>query len=177
MRSDQSGVTAARAVAAGAVALLAAAPASAAGGGLELVPDLHIYPILLLLFAALVVPLDRLLFRPLFRVLEQREEKIGGARRRAERLSREADQVVERYRAQVSETRERSERERKEQIASVLVETASRAASTRAEGEARVERARAEVNASLAQARAALRASTEQLARDAAERVLGRRLS
>lgn len=169
--------TALRVVAAPILVLALAAPAAAAEGGLSLVPDLVIFPVLLTLFVVLIFPLDRLLFRPLFRVLEQREERIAGARARAERLVREADEVIGRYRAQVREVREEAERERKQQVGEATASSSETTAAARREAESQVDRARREVTAALEDARSGLRASAEQIARDAAERVLGRALS
>lgn len=156
---------------------LTATPASAAGGGLELVPHVPTLVFLIALFVVLILPLDRLLFQPLFRVLEQREEKIDGAKRRADRLARDADEVLARYQAQIREAREDAERERKAEVAGALGEQAATTASAREQAEAEVERARREVGEALESARSGLRQGIDQLARDAAERILGRALS
>jgi F-type H+-transporting ATPase subunit b len=174
--STRAGAEVLRAAALIALGVASAGPASAAGG-IELVPDPDVFVPLLILFIALVFPLDRLLFRPLFRVLEQRDEKIQGARRRADRLAREADEVVERYQAQVRDARVDAERDRKEQVDRALGESTSITGGARAEAETEIERARSEVGAALTEARGGLRAGAEQLGRAAAEQVLGRTLS
>ena len=45
----------------------------------------------MVLFAALIVPVNRLLFQPIFRVLDERDASIAGTRARAERLEHEAN--------------------------------------------------------------------------------------
>lgn len=160
-----------------AVALLAPGRAAAAEGGIDLVPDPLITLILVLGFALLVVPLDRLLFRPLFRVLDERAERIEGARGRASELQAEADAVLSRYEHEVAATREQAARERRERMAKARAEELEATGKARSEAEERLERARAEVGHALEQARGDLRSQAQELAREAAHRILGRPVS
>lgn len=168
---------------AGAAGLLAgslpllASPAHASGGELVLLPDPITIGVLIVVFALLIGPVNALLFKPVFRVLDRREDKIGGARRRAERLERHADGVLADYEGAVRGAREEAELERRAQIDEARSEHASLTAAAREEAERELERARAELGRSLADARAALRSQGQELARAAAERVLGRALS
>jgi F-type H+-transporting ATPase subunit b len=161
-----------------AASLLAlAAPAHASGGELVLIPDPTTIVILVIVFALLIFPVNALLFKPVFRVLDRREDKIGGARRRAEHLEREADEVLSEYEGSVRAAREQAELERRERIDEARSEHTSVTGSARDEAEREIERARAELGRSLVDARAALRSQAEDLAQTAAERVLGRSLS
>ena len=78
-----------------AFAALVAAPAQAADG-LVLVPEATLLVVLLVAFTLLVFPVNALVFKPLFRVLALREERIAGARRRALELERDAADVLAR---------------------------------------------------------------------------------
>lgn len=148
--------------------------AFAAGGSLEIFPKIELLIPLLVLFAVLVIPVNRLVFKPLFRVLDERAERIEGARARAARLEREADQIVEQYEATVRATREDAERARREELDGARRDTHDTTGAARAEAEGEVEAARRALRESLETARTALRAQSRELAREAASRVLGR---
>jgi F-type H+-transporting ATPase subunit b len=108
-------------------------------------------PLLIVVFLLLIFPVNHLIFRPIFRVLEARKDRIEGNRTRAAALSQQAEEVVARYERSLREVREDAERE--------------------------MAGAREEVTAALEQARAGLRAQAEELANEAAGRILGRPIS
>jgi F-type H+-transporting ATPase subunit b len=157
--------------------LALAAPAHASGGELVLIPDPVTVGILLVVFALLIAPVNALLFKPVFRVIDDREDKIGGARRRAAHVVREGDAVLSEYEGALRAAREQVELDRRGRIDEARSEHASLTGSARAEAERELERARAELQVSLVAARAMLRSQAEELAGTAAERVLGRSLS
>jgi len=158
-------------------ALSVATEAVASEGGLVLTPDPTTLVLLVVVFGLLVYPVNQLIFRPIFRVLDERDSKIAGTRRDAERLAREADQVLARYQDSVRDVRADAERERKGALERARADGAARTGAARGDAEREVGRARAEVAAALEEARATLRAESSQLARDVASRVLGRTLS
>ena len=160
-----------------AVLLLAAGTASASEGGIVLWPDLRLLPVMMGLFALLLVPVNALLFRPLLRALDLRIERTLGTRARAEKLAASADEILARYEQAVGDVRVEAEQARRAELASARSETSVRTAQARAEAEQEIERARREVAGALAGARARLRAEVEPLGREAASRVLGRVVS
>jgi F-type H+-transporting ATPase subunit b len=154
----------------------AAGEAAAAEGGIQLFPG-WLALVLLAVFIPLIPLLNALLFRPIFAVLDAREEKIEGTRQRAARISAEAEQILARYERSVREVREDAEQERKRRTQEARQEAARASEAARAEAEGEIERARRAVSAELTRARAELRAQASEIARAAAERVLGRSLS
>ena len=80
------------------------------------------------------------------------------------------------YEHAVREVREEAERDRKQRAASARDENASVTAAARAEVEVELQRATSELEATLVQSREGLRAEAENLASEAAARVLGRTL-
>jgi F-type H+-transporting ATPase subunit b len=173
-RKTRARARAAASAAIGSIVLLTASHAFAAGGSLEIFPQIDLLIPLLVLFAALVIPVNRLVFKPLFRVLDERAERIEGARARAARLQQEADEIVEQYEAALRATREDSERARREQLDGARRDTLDTTGAARAEAEGEVEAARRALRESLETARTTLRAQSRELAREAASRVLGR---
>ena len=153
------------------------AQSAQAAEGLTLAPDPRTLIILVVVFLVLIAPVNLLLFRPVFRVLEARREQIEGATKRAERLSEEADAAVTRYERAVREVRESAERERRQRLEEARREQVSTVAAARAEAERQIEGARSQVATALEEARGALRAQAEDLAREVAQRMLGRPLS
>lgn len=157
--------------------LLAARPAFASGGGIEIVPDPFHLGMLVLAFALLIIPVDRLLLKPLLRVLDERDQRIAGSRERAQKIEAEADETLGRYRDSIREARESANAERRHLTDEGRAREQETTGAARGEAEQEVMRARGEIETALGEARANLRSAAEQLARDAAERVLGRSLS
>ncbi len=160
-----------------AVLLLTTGTASAAEGGIVLWPDPLMLVVMIALFAALIVPVNALLFRPLLRALDLRVDRTTGTRERAEKLAASADEILAKYEQAVNDVRIEAEQARRAELASARSETAARTAEARAGAEREIERARHDVSAALAEARTKLRAEAEPLAREAASRVLGRVVS
>jgi F-type H+-transporting ATPase subunit b len=158
-----------------ALALGVSAQAQAAGG-LELMPDPPLLLALIVLFAVLVFPVNQLVFKPIFRVLDEREEQIDGTRTRAAQLEQETDDVLSRYESQVAAVREEAEQGRRSLLESARGDATGTTGGARAEAEREIERAREEIAEALESARGGLRAESQELARQAAASVLGRPL-
>ena len=156
---------------------LCAGTAAASEGGLVLLPDwFGKLPMLVVLFALLMVPVNTLLFKPIFQVLDAREEKTAGTRKRAEKVMKNADETLAEYERAVREVRAESEQARKSEAAAARKENSAAIDAARAESERQLERARIELAAALEESRQALSASAQGLADEAASRVLGRPL-
>lgn len=155
---------------------LASERAHAAEGGLNLVPDPLTLGALLVLYVLLIVVLNPLLFKPVFRVMDEREKKIAGTRTRAETLERKSRENLERYEAQVRSGREAAESARRTTLEGARREMSSQIDGARTSAESEIVRARAEVAGALVEARATLREQARELAAQATQQVLGRPL-
>lgn len=160
-----------------ALALVLLAPSAHASAELELIPKLPLLVPLLLIFVALVFPVNALIMRPIFRALDERQSRIAGARHRAEQIQQEAQRVLERYEESIRRARTEAEATRKQHLSEARGEHLSITRATRLEAEAKIERARGDLARALEEARTGLRAGSRELARAAAERILGRTLS
>lgn len=156
--------------------VLAAGPARASEG-LELVPEPQRLIFLLVLFLVLVPLLNLLLFKPLLGVLEERGRRIEGARARAAELSTRAGTLVAQHEEAVQAVRQAAHQERAKFVDDARQVHQGRIGEARREAERRLAQTRAEIGAALDAARAELREAAAPLAREAAERLLGRRLS
>lgn len=175
MLAQAIGVTKRRTLwAIGATAFIAA-PAQAAGK-LVLMPDPMTLGILLVFFVLLIFPLNAMIFRPLFRVLDDRDRKIAGATNDAQQLVTKASELMDDYRGKIREARDDAEVSRRQQLESARSEQASITGVAKAEAEVEIGRAREEIGASLAEARTAIEAASREVASVAAERILGRSL-
>lgn len=174
--------------------MLGASATAQASESLELIPDYALFGlikagliadesglgalwVMLIAFALLVFPLNSLIFQPVFRALDARAERIQGARTRSDHLQREADSILSRYETAVRETRNEAESARQVEIARAREEQSALTSQAKQDAERQLEQARAELARSLEQARTTLRAGADDLARAAAEQVLGRALS
>ncbi|MBW2542108.1 MAG: hypothetical protein JRF15_08460 [Deltaproteobacteria bacterium] len=156
---------------------LCAGAASASEGGLVLLPDwTGKLPMLVVLFALLMYPVNALLFKPILRVLDAREERTAGTRKRAESVMKRADETLAEYERAVRDVRAESEQARKQEAATARRENSAVIDEARAESERELERARADLAAALEESRQALGAKAQSLADEAASRVLGRPL-
>ena len=156
---------------------LFAGSAAASEGGLVLLPDLTgKLPILVLLFALLVYPVNAILFKPIFQVLDAREERTTGMRKRAEKIMNDAEETLANYERAVREVRADAEQARKREAAAARKENATVIDAARADAERHLERAMTELAAELEQSRQALHADAQSLGDEAASRVLGRAL-
>jgi F-type H+-transporting ATPase subunit b len=156
---------------------LFASVAVASEGDLVLLPDLTgKLPILIVLFALLVYPVNAILFKPILQVLDAREERTAGTRSRAERVMSDADETLAKYESAVREVRAAAEQARKDEAVAARQENAMVVQAARAEAERQLERAGTELEEALAQSRQTLRAGAQSLADEAASRVLGRAL-
>ena len=112
-----------------AIAFAFAVPAFAAGE-LVLIPDAELFGVfglgdgigmlwvMLAGFVVLIFPLNALMFQPIFRALDERDERIQGARDRSAQLQSEADDVLDRYETAIRDARSESESQRQTQLAS-----------------------------------------------------------
>ncbi|HVS09735.1 MAG TPA: ATP synthase F0 subunit B, partial [Planctomycetota bacterium] len=124
---------------------LAAAPAwAAAEEGLDIFPDARVLA-LIALFLILIYPSQKLLFVPLLRVLDERRERIEGARAKAERLSRDTDEVLARYESAVQSARGEAEVARRTALETARKNQTRLTAQARAEAEEELLAARATV--------------------------------
>ena len=148
-----------------------------ASDNLVLIPDPTILAIMLVGFVLLIFPLNALIFKPIFRSLDERAARIKGARDRSAGLQSQADSELERYETAIREARGESEQARQGQLAQAREEQATLTAQARDQAEGDLSLAREDLRRSLEEARVSLRSSAEGLAQAAAEQVLGRALS
>jgi F-type H+-transporting ATPase subunit b len=158
-----------------AAVLLVAQPALAAGS-LELIPEVPLLVSLIVLFLVLVIPVNALLLKPLLKVLDERTEKIDGTRSQADKLEREATEILDRYETAVRVVREESEQQRRGVLEGARGQSSETTGAARKAAEQQIDEARREVGAALEQARSGLRTQAEDLAQQAATQVLGRAL-
>lgn len=166
-----------RAIVVAGLTLAFATPAMAAEGGLEIFPDPVRLLQLAVLFVLLIIPVNLFVLKPLLGVLDERGKSIEGARKRAAEVGKQADAALERYSAAVEVARKQAGEVRKEALEAARGDQVRILSDARAAAEAEVTTARTGVADALEQARTTLRAESTTLAREAAERVLGRALS
>lgn len=121
--------------------------------------------------------LDRLLFKPVLRVMAERERAIVSARELADRSATEARLASEEFEKKTAEARGELYRQMDEMRRTAMNERAEILARTRAEAEAEVTAASATLAAEAEEARRRLGAEADALGAAVAERILGRKAS
>jgi F-type H+-transporting ATPase subunit b len=154
-----------------------AAPLAAAGGGGVILDLDKTVLVQMVLFMVLIVVLKPLLFDPLLRVFDQREQRTEGARAEARALQEQAgdllrkyEKELERLRQVATEERERLRGEASKLEAQILSEAREASNKIVEEGRSRIEREIRAIEAELS-------ARTDELARSMASGVLGREAS
>jgi F-type H+-transporting ATPase subunit b len=139
-------------------------------------PDLSVFWVIFFVLLLTVI-LDRLLFKPILRVIQQREDAIRSARELAERSATEARAAAAEFEQKTSAARADIYRQMDEMRRAALAERTDILARTRAEAEAEIAAAAAKLDQDAAEARRRLEADAEALGAAAAERILGRKAS
>jgi len=122
----------------------------------------------------LAVVLDRVLFKPLVRVMRERESAVKSALELAESATARAQAATAEFDANVAAARADLYKQMDERRKAAESYRQDLVAQTRAEVEAQLAGAKAELEAQTAQARATLEAEAEELGKDIAAKVLGR---
>ena len=141
-----------------------------------MLPDLSVVWVIFFVLLLTVV-LNRLLFKPLLRVMAEREQAISSARELAERSATEARQATLEFERKTGEARAELYKQMDEMRRAAMAERADILARTRVEAEAEIAAASAQLNAQVEDARRKLGAEAEALGAAVAERILGRRAS
>ena len=142
---------------------------------MEIFPNWTVIPILIFVITLTFI-LNRTLFRPLAKTLEERERKISGARIEAEEIRMASQQKGLEFDRRLREAR----READQQVAHVknaaLGERTQVVTLQRSETEKMLTEAKAEIRTKVEEARIKLEAQTQQLAARIATRILNRPL-
>lgn len=159
------------------VAAMLLAPAAQAADTLELMPDPIVTAVLLTAFVLVIFPLNRLIFQPLMKIMDEREERIDGARARAAEVEQQAEDSLHRYRETLRTAHEQAAEQRRVRINEARDQLSVVTAEAKEGAEVELTRAREALSASLDEAQESLRAAAGDLANLAAERILGRSLA
>ena len=141
-----------------------------------MIPDLSVFAVIFLVLVLSVV-LDRLLLRPVTRVMEAREGVIRSARELAETSRARAQAAAEELEAKSRVARGDVYRQMEEKRRAALERRATLVAETRREIERSIREATERVRQQAQAARERLERDAEALATTIVERVLGRKAS
>ena len=141
-----------------------------------MLPDLSVVWVIFFVLLLTAV-LNRLLFKPLMRVMEERQRAISSARELAERSALEARRAAAEFDQKTGEARAELYRQMDEMRRTALDERAAIMARTRAEAESEIAAASAKLQAEADEARRRLSTDAETLGAAVAERILGRKAS
>ena len=139
-----------------------------------MLPDLSVLWVIFFVLLLTVI-LDRLLFKPILRVIAERERAITSARELAERSATEARAATAEFERKTTEARGEIYRQMDDMRRAGLAERAEIVSRTRAEAEAEIAAATAQLQAEVERARRTLSADADALGTAAAERILGRK--
>jgi F-type H+-transporting ATPase subunit b len=141
-----------------------------------MLPDLSVLWVIVLVLILSVV-MSRLIFRPLLSAIAQREQAAQTARALAEQAAAEARRATAEFDEKTTAARSEVYRQMDEMRRLALDERTALIDATRKDAEETLAQARAQLDRDVADARARLDAEADQLAGDAAARILGRRAS
>ena len=141
-----------------------------------MIPDLSVLWVVFIILVLSVV-LDRLLFRPLTRVMLERATVVKSARELAEGSAARAQAATTEFETRTAAARNGVYREMDEKRRAALERRTALLADTRRDAEASIAEATARLRAQADDARRAIERDVESLASAVVERVLGRQAS
>lgn len=141
-----------------------------------MLPDLSVIWVIFFVLLLTIV-LERLLFKPLLRVMEERQRAIRSARELADRSASEARAAAAEFDRKTVEARAELYKQMDDMRRTAMDERAAIMTRTRAEAEAEIAAASAKLQTEAEQARRRLSDEAETLGAAIAERILGRKAS
>ncbi|MEE8448446.1 MAG: ATP synthase F0 subunit B [Thermodesulfobacteriota bacterium] len=130
----------------------------------------------LVIFLILMFLLTRLLFRPILRVIQRREELISGGKGQAESFSAQAKELMERYQAGLAEAKKRALEEWERLRAEGLATEAQTIKGANEEGQRMLAEVKQALQVESGKAREYLRQQTELISSEIAVKLLGRQV-
>lgn len=128
-------------------------------------------------FVVLLVVLNKLLYRPLLGILEQRRQAIDGSHEKAKSLQGEIDEKMARYQAQLTEAKAAASQERNTVRQAAVAEETKILGEAQQKAAARLQTIKNQVAAEATDAGKTLKAEAEGLAGQIATKILGRELA
>lgn len=147
--------------------------AFAEGGGNIISPDGSLV-FVLILFLIFVFVLNRILFRPIGRVLDERETLTAGAVSEARAVTRRYESKLTEYEAAIRQARAESYRRSEQERAAALDERRRLIEEAKQHANQEIGQAKEEIQGQVAAARAALESESRQIAERISRTVLGR---
>ena len=141
-----------------------------------MIPDLSVAWVIFFVLLLTVI-VDRLLLRPVLRVITAREGAIRSARELAERSANEARAAAAEFEQKTTAARAEIYKQMDEMRRAANAERAEVMARTRAEADAEIAAASSRLQAETEDARRRLEADADALGSVVAERILGRKVS
>ena len=130
--------------------------------------------VVIIIFIIFVVVLNQILFKPVGKVLDERESLTEGAAAEARAAARQYQSRLNNYEETIRRARAESYRKLETQRKAALEERSKLVESARAQAEAEIARVRADVAAQTAEARTALEQESRQIAEQISRTLLGR---
>lgn len=131
-------------------------------------------PVASAVFLVTLFALNRLLFKPLFRVLDERRSRTSDLRERAQGILDSYQSRFEDYQGKVKEEKQLGYQLAESVRSEALRERQQKIFQTRTASQALLEEAKKQIHQELASAQAQLRREAEEVARTITARVLGR---
>ncbi|HXG63541.1 MAG TPA: ATP synthase F0 subunit B [Blastocatellia bacterium] len=147
--------------------------ASPEGGGNIIQPNASLI-VVLILFLLFVFVLNRILFRPIGRVLDEREALTEGATAEARSAARQYQSRLADYEAAIRQARAENYKMLEQQRAAALAQRGQLIEAAKQQAAGEIEQARNEITKQAVQVRATLEAESRQVAERISRTVLGR---
>jgi F-type H+-transporting ATPase subunit b len=128
-------------------------------------------------FIILLVVLNKLLYKPLSKIMAERREKIEGDRARAKNLQADIDEKMERYQQQLSEAKAHANSERNQLKKLASEEEAAMLTEAHGKASIRLQAIKQQVAVEADEASKTLRKEAKSLAGQIATKILGRELA
>ena len=129
------------------------------------------------IFILLIVVLSPLLFKPLLRLLEERDRRTEGARHEAREMQDRAENLLQRYQAKLEDVRRIAAQERERLRTETLQLESKIVGEARAATAKFVEQGRAQIEREAARIRQEMGVHSQAIAREIGAKILGREVA
>jgi F-type H+-transporting ATPase subunit b len=153
--------------------LLATFALAFAEGGAEIYPNGSLV-VIFIFFLIFIFLMNRLLFKPIGRVLDEREALTDGAKAEARAATHDYNSRLSNYEAAIRQARSESYRRLEEERAARLEERRRRVEETKTAAKADIDQAKSEIASEAENAQRTLQTESRQIAEQISRTILGR---
>ncbi len=126
------------------------------------------------LFLVMVIFLNSMLFKPMLKIMEEREKKIGGNKKLAEESECRAEEIISEYEAKIADAKKEANKERDKVRSAAEAEEDKMIKAAREKAGDMIADLREKISVEYKEAEGLLQAQSREMGKEVAQKILGR---